>query len=327
MKHRIDLSIILIVRNNWEQIERCLKSILRQPGLELELILLNDGSDDGASAQIKKFADSYEFINLFEQKYKGVALSRNKAMRQIKGKYTLFINQEQELLPYSLQIIYKEAIKRNVDILQMPYIKVEENNGIKKETAVNVPSLKEPVTGLQYVRLNAGKALFQTDSYVNLINSEYLADKIMRFDYRLEDDYDFDFFAKAIVGAGSVFTTNTPVCMSPVKDIENIIEDETSLKAFNQSREYIRRNFNEYAEANYFSSDGIEILRYVRNMNLLKYGVDALIKALPEKDFIKWAKYVTQHLYDYSGWKNIGKIKLRRTLNNYLKEIPSEANK
>lgn len=327
MKHRVDLSVILIVRNNWEQIERCLKSILRQPGLELELILINDGSDDGASAPIKKFADSYEFINLFEQKYKGVALSRNKAMRQIKGKYTLFIDQEQELLPYSLQIVCKEALKRNVDILQMPYIRVEEKNGNKKETAVNVPKLKEPLTGLQYVKLNAGKTLFQTDSFVNLINSEYLADKVMRFDYRLEDDYDFEFFAKAIVGAGSVFTTNTPVCLSPVKHIEDIVEDDASIKSFNQSREYIRRNFNEYAEANYFSSESIEMLRYVRNMNLLKYGVENLIKALPEKDFIKWVKYVAMHLYDYSGWKNLGRIKLRRTLNNYLKENSAEASK
>lgn len=327
MKQRIDLSVILIVRNNWEQIERCLKSVLKQPGLELELILLNDGSDDGASAPIKKFADSYESINLFEQKFKGIVQSRNKAIRQIKGKYTLFIEQEQELLPYSLQIAFREAVKRNVDILQMPYIRVEEKNGKKKETTVNVLSLKEPVTGLQYARLTAAKGMFPTDSYVNLINSEYLSDKVMRFDYRLEDEYDFDFFAKAVIGAGSVFTTHTPVCMSVPRDLSDIAADESSVKLFNQSREYIRKNFNEYAEANYFSNEAVEMLRYVRHMNLLKYGVDNLQKALPEEDFMKWTKYMVEHMYDYSGWKNISRIRLRRTLKKYLTSVSGEANK
>lgn len=326
MKHRIDLSVILIVRNNWEQIERCLKSVLKQPGLELELILLNDGSDDGASAPIKKFADSYESINLFEQKFKGIIQSRNKAIRQIKGKYALFINQEQELLPYSLQIAYREAVKNNVDILQMPYIRVEEKNGKKKETVVNVPCLKEPVTGLQYARLTAGKGLFHTESYVNLINSEYLSDKVMRFDYRLEDEYDFDFFAKAVIGAGAVFTSRTPICMSPQSVVGDISADVSSIKLFNQSREYIRKNFNEYADTNYFSTEAVSMLVYARHMNLLKYGVENLHKALPEEDFVKWAKFMVQHLYDYSGWKNIGRIRLRRSLKKYLSNLSVQAN-
>ena len=112
-----------------------------------------------------------------------------------------------------------------------------------------------------------------------------------------------------------------------VEEKTDITADESSIKLFNQSREYIRRNFNEYAEANYFSNEAVEMLRYVRHMNLLKYGVDNLQKALPEEDFMKWTKYMVEHMYDYSGWKNISRIRLRRTLKKYLTSVSGEANK
>lgn len=316
MKKKIDISIILIVRNNWEEIEKCLKSIMRQPGIELEVILLNDDSDDGASAHIKQFADNHEFINLFEQKYKGILQSRNKAIRQIKGKYTLFLNQEQELLPYSLQIAFKDALNSKADILQMPYMEVDG----KKERIVKMPSLKEPLKGSQYIKAIGGKHILNTECYANLINSEYLSDKIMRFDYRLTDNFDFDFFAKAITGADSVFTTLTPVCISRTKTYRSITTDDKTIKEFNQNREYIRKNFNEYADNHYFSTEEINLLRYLRNINLLNYSIEELKKAMPEKDFSKWVKYMTENLTEYGGWKNIGRLKLKYKLKKYLKE-------
>ena len=58
MRKKTDVTIIVIARNDWPQVERCLKSLMRQPGLTTEIVLLNDGSDDGASKSIKKLTSS-----------------------------------------------------------------------------------------------------------------------------------------------------------------------------------------------------------------------------------------------------------------------------
>lgn len=321
MKKKIDISIILIVRNNWEQIERCLKSLLRQPGIEMEIILLNDGSDDGSSANIKSFSDKYENIILFEQKYKGIQASRNKAMKQIKGTYTLFLDQTQELLPFSLQIVVRDALRNNSDILQMPYIEINEKNGKKKEKLIKVPLLKEPVTGSRYLKTICGSQILPTENFMNLINSEYLSDRIMRFDYRIVSEYDFDFYSKAIIGAGSVFTTKTPLCITHKDDINFKECDSDSIKALNFERELLRKNFNEYAESNYFSTEQTELLRYVRHMDLLKYGIPVLRKAMSDEEFSKWGKHMLKYLMEYGGWKRPSRIKMYHSIKKELKTL------
>lgn len=326
MKKKIDISIILIVRNNWEQIERCLKSLLRQPGIEMEIILLNDDSNDGASSYIKKFADQYDKIYLFEQKYKGIQASRNKAIKQIKGTYTLFIDQNQELLPYALQIVVKEAIKNNSDILQVPYIERKEKNGRITDKIIRMPSIKEHVTGTQYVKKICGKRILPTDNFVTLINSEYLSDKVMRFDYRLPLEYNFDFYSKAIIGAGSILTMQTPLCIINKKTDFNKVPDQETIKILNTEREILRKNFNEYAESNYFSTEQIELLRYVRHMNLMKYGIPVLKKAMSETEFSKWGKYMEKYLISYGGWKNLSRLKLYHNIKKELKFSESSRN-
>lgn len=321
MKKDIDISIILVARNNWTQIHKCLNSILRQPGLNTEIILLNDGSDDGASTPIKQFADSYDCINLFEQKYKGLASSRNKATRQILGKYTFFINQEEEMLPYSLQIAFRDAMKQKADILQMPYIVNEGNN---RNRLVRMPVCKEMTNGTEYIRKFAGQTEICTRNYANLINSEYLKEKIMRFDYRLSEDCDFDFYAKAITGASIIATTQTPICMVPKHDIPDITADNETVRNFNQEQEYIRKNFNEYAESNYFSEEQNRLLRYLRYTNILKYGITRLKKAMTEEDFNKWAGYTRKYIIEYGGWRKLKRLNTYWKLNKIADKTPEK---
>lgn len=318
MKKNIDISIILIVRNNWEQIEKCLKSILQQPGIKKEIILLNDESDDGAGANIKKFADAHECIHLFEQKYKGLANSRNKAIKQITGLYTLFIDQEQVLQPFSLQIALKDAIRYKADILQMPFIVESENNSGKKTSVRKMPKLEDSMTGAQYVKAFAGKNGICTENYANLINSEYLKEHLLKFDYRIFEDCNFEFYAKAIVGASSIATTQTPICVVHENEISDIAENDESIKAFRTEQEYIRKNFNEYADSNYFSSEPTELLRYMRHINMLKYDYRNLQKAMEAIDYNKWAKRTIEYLKAFGGWKKISNLiliqKLKKTI-------------
>ena len=67
------LSVILPVYNTEEYLEDCIKSILMQTLKELELIIVNDGSTDGSSAIINKYAAIDSRIVVIDTINKGVS--------------------------------------------------------------------------------------------------------------------------------------------------------------------------------------------------------------------------------------------------------------
>lgn len=52
----IKISVIVPVYNLEKYVERCLKSIVEQDLVEMEIIVVNDGSTDGTLAVVEEFA-------------------------------------------------------------------------------------------------------------------------------------------------------------------------------------------------------------------------------------------------------------------------------
>lgn len=323
MKRIIDVTIILVVRNNWRQIKMCLDSLLAQPGVATEIVLLNDDSDDGASADIKKFSLQHANVTLFEQKYKGLPVSRNKAIKQIRGSYTLFINQEQQMLPFALQLAFHEAMRTNADVLQMPCVLVGEDMNLNKGKTMRMPRCGECVTGNEYVHRFGGTGRISFLNCANLIRSEFIEDENLRFDYRLSNECDFDFFARAIMAAHRVHVSPMPLCMCKKPLIPNIIKNDETINAFRDEQDIVRKSFNEFAEKNNLSESQIQTLRYLHAMNRLKYGVDALSNAMTAGEYGKWSKAMKQYLMDFGGWKHIGrhylKMKVEKSSGKFVK--------
>ena len=130
MVEKINISVIVIAHNCSEHVERCMTSLLKQPGITLDIVIINDGSDDDTLKKLESYADKYKFIHLFDQKHKGPANSLNKSLKQLKGEYTLFMFPDYELMPFSLQLVYKEAARTNADITMFPIIRGNSKNRI-----------------------------------------------------------------------------------------------------------------------------------------------------------------------------------------------------
>ncbi len=312
MRKTIDVTIIAIVRNNWRQVENCLKSLLRQPGVTTEIILLDDGSDDGAGKEIKGFAQRNTGIKLFEQKYKGLANSRNKALRQIQGRYTLFVNQDQELLPYALQLAFNEAARHNADIVQMPYM-VRDAKRPRHQRLRRMPALHEPMGGGEYVKTFGGKMRIETGNHANMVKSDYLKERLVRFDHRLKD-YDFDFFARAIVGAETVVVSPCPVFVTPKDRVVETAPGEDPVKTFSLEQEYLRRNFNEFADSSYLTPERVRLLRYLRCLHVLDSDPALVRQGFAPRDYNKWVKETRGYLFDFGGWRSLRRIRQRMGL-------------
>jgi glycosyltransferase involved in cell wall biosynthesis len=103
------VSVIMPVYNNEKYVSWAIESILRQSYKNFEFIIINDGSTDSSTEQIKKFDDKrIVFINQAENK--GNYRRRNEGIALSKGKYICVMDADDEALPFRLatQIIFLE---------------------------------------------------------------------------------------------------------------------------------------------------------------------------------------------------------------------------
>jgi len=97
-EHNPVVSIIMPVFNGQKYLEEAIESILAQTYGEYELLIIDDGSQDDSYAMVQKFAQEQpELIRLITHplhRNKGVAPSRNAALKQARGKYVAFLDQD-----------------------------------------------------------------------------------------------------------------------------------------------------------------------------------------------------------------------------------------
>lgn len=86
------VSIILPVYNAEATLERCIKSVINQKYKNIELIVVNDGSQDNSMNIIKKFIDIDERIKLIDKSNEGVSKARNDGIKAANGKYIQFVD-------------------------------------------------------------------------------------------------------------------------------------------------------------------------------------------------------------------------------------------
>jgi len=88
----MDLSVIIVSYNTRELLRGCLGSVLADvdPGLEYEVIVVDNASADGSVAMIR---DSFAQVRLLaNSQNRGFAASNNQAIRQSSGQYVILLN-------------------------------------------------------------------------------------------------------------------------------------------------------------------------------------------------------------------------------------------
>lgn len=88
------VSVIVPVYNRKATIFRCLDSILKQSYRNLEVLVIDDGSDDGTSDICRSVSKTDACIKLFSQDNHGVSFSRNRGIAAATGKYVVFIDSD-----------------------------------------------------------------------------------------------------------------------------------------------------------------------------------------------------------------------------------------
>lgn len=97
------ISIILPAYNVCMYIRECLQSVVEQKTVdnELEVIVIDDGSNDGTWNIIREF-DVYPFVSIYRTGHHGLGAARNFGLSRAKGEYILFLDGDDRLIEGSI---------------------------------------------------------------------------------------------------------------------------------------------------------------------------------------------------------------------------------
>ena len=86
------ISIIIPIYNKEKYLDDCIKSVIYQEYDNLEIILINDGSQDNSERIINKWIAKDQRIKYIAQENKGVAYARNKGISIANGEYIFLLD-------------------------------------------------------------------------------------------------------------------------------------------------------------------------------------------------------------------------------------------
>tara|TARA_Y100000746_G_scaffold231327_1_gene244888 strand:- start:293 stop:1129 length:837 start_codon:yes stop_codon:yes gene_type:complete len=96
----LKVSVVIPTYNRKHTLTRAIESILTQTIKPLEIIIVDDGSDDGTREWIK---EEYPFIQYLNQNNSGVSASRNRGIFSANGNWIAFLDSDDEWIPEKLE--------------------------------------------------------------------------------------------------------------------------------------------------------------------------------------------------------------------------------
>ncbi len=136
------VTVIVPLYKSGKQVLHCIGSIFRQDYTNIELIMIDDGSDDGTFETAEKYINRYfskygnniKNISLIQKENEGVADTRNLGILKSNGKYIMFVDQDDVIGKDYCSSYAEKAEKHGADIVTGGYVRITD----KKEKLFTV---------------------------------------------------------------------------------------------------------------------------------------------------------------------------------------------
>lgn len=115
------LSVIIPVYNSISTLERCVNSVLSQETDNTEVILVDDGSNDGSPDLCDRLAAKHSCIQVIHRENGGLSAARNTGIEASSGKWLSFVDSDDELSPDTLSANLEWLESHSgIDLLEFP---------------------------------------------------------------------------------------------------------------------------------------------------------------------------------------------------------------
>lgn len=179
------VSIVIPTHNRPDHLERALESALRQTYENIEIIVVDDGSELSLEV-FEERSPSVRFLK--NSTNRGACYSRNRGLEIAKGDYINFLDDDDELYPKKIELQiekFQESEETNLGMVTCHLLDCR--SGDKK-------IIENVIRGDVYKEMLSGFAVSGTEA---MLFKSSLFDQIEGFDENLESSQEYDLFIRA----------------------------------------------------------------------------------------------------------------------------------
>lgn len=138
------VSIIVPVYNVEKYLRRCIDSLVEQSYLNLEILLVDDGSTDESLIICTEYEAKDSRIRVFHKENEGLGLTRNYGIERAEGEYLTFVDSDDYLTKDAIEWMVSKVIESDADIVTAnTYYKNEELKVMLPERLYTGSEIKE----------------------------------------------------------------------------------------------------------------------------------------------------------------------------------------
>lgn len=136
------VSIIIPIFNTEKYLERCIMSLVSQTYKRLEIILVDDGSNDGSLAISEKYVSEDSRVRLLKQSNRGASAARNAGLDVAQGDYIMFVDSDDWIDTNMVESLIADITQNHAEIIisKVPGDKhvLEEDKAINHISAIGL---------------------------------------------------------------------------------------------------------------------------------------------------------------------------------------------
>ena len=123
----LKLSIIVPVYNQVRYLSACMDSLLMQLPVQAQILLIDDGSDDGSEQLCDEYGKHPQVV-VFHQNNQGLAAARNRGLALAEGTYIGFCDSDDFVHPQMVPKLLYSLEKHQADMIVCGYIRTAERS-------------------------------------------------------------------------------------------------------------------------------------------------------------------------------------------------------
>ena len=124
----VKVSVVVPAYQGAKYLERCLRSILGQTLAGIEVIVVDDGSIDETEEVVWNCLGNRSNSKYIWQGNQGILRTKERSMAHIRGRYTLFVDQDDWLVPWALERLYEKAEAEEADLVHYAHYLTDEGS-------------------------------------------------------------------------------------------------------------------------------------------------------------------------------------------------------
>lgn len=194
------VSIIVPIYNVEIYLKQCIKSLLNQTYRNLEIILINDGSNDNSKQICKKEAKQDNRIVFINKKNGGAASAKNEGLKVAKGDYITFVDSDDFIEPDMIEYMVNTIKKYNSDIVQCSFTNLYKNTEKFKQDKI----VEQKISTKDFLELFLTK--WDSSLFWNKLFKREVIENVFFKEGRCIDDEFFTY--KCVINSKSIVTSN-----------------------------------------------------------------------------------------------------------------------